>query len=1369
MGSAKTQRFNYMGAAILDREAGARRSYNYFPGADGAVISNPELHPSDKAMPRPARWIPPVHVTEDYHDARSEGPGTPSSDTSSSTPSARPLSGVMDFQDQWWQDLVPASLLSSVSELEVSRQNAILELIKNQRNFCADLHLLSAAYHALLHALVLPRESLDTIFCGGGVVLAELVSLNDGILAALEGRQTAGNGLVRDVADVFLGGGSQRGGVDESLFAKVYPVYGGAREDAKEELEEVLKVESVKESFERVLGEVTVAPLVPAGERNSSLFDNRMSWPGTAPSSKDPAGLVGAVTEPSHGRWVGGVSNLGLMMHKPLSRLASYGLLLGAVLKKTEDAHEQDRLKLALAMLDGVLQAVDSEVGRRRLLRLERRLGPAEVARTLNLNASGRDLLYSGDLEMAGKSGLAKVTVFIFDHFVVMTKKIVDAKGAGRGTRYDIVKKPIPLDLLILSTTDELSPVAATFSAVPPNSISKSSSTLSSMASSMADNEVAASSPTVSKYPNAFYLYHNHPTESMTYTLSAATPALQSNWLKNLQAALKKREGRRPFEIVPLTTDMVKRGRDAGVVSTWKFEGRLIMATREAVFVADPRSDSMREIMRLPGIKQCAVLRDVDLFLVLSETALLSFYLPHVIQQSNFTSHLKGKRLCKDVTFFEVGTCLDRTMICAVTLQRGRSKIKLLDFTHRRKGFLSTLVPGSSSGNPKGDDVTSREFYIPADIFGINFLKSKIVVACDKGFEVLDMKKAYYHPHLIGISDRLIEVHNLSTGDVEQLLVGDGQEVTFSSAGEYCHVVKGAGGGRESWASGLDVKNVGSIDLTPLLCDGSFATAIDPQNSMNSSREQPRNTRVDDNTVPYAPIKARRKTGCPFFVLVLVEVVIFCASITVALVWVAYRATANNDNMSLSTSETSVQDLAFDLQTKLSQLVVKDVADVTSTPTLLLTQTITMIALGHLMPYMYAQIQNVDSVSFVLWGSNVSQNAAVIGKINSQRPYHYQALIQENHQQDATNPYSQCPLLCPQNMTPGNLYFWNLDAYGKFDKASKPIQAVPFVTHQRPWYTDAIANRTSIQWSSVHTFTTVEHDVGVSAVSALQFGSQAVIGSDNNLIGVAGVDISFAVISANLKSLNHTANGFSLIFDARSKSLMGTSVASENISIVTTSPTGAVSAVPKDMANLTDSSSTIVANTLLEACAGDLTALPPNGTYYVGGLIFQHMMYTDPYGLNMIIVSGAPLNDYIGPFELTRLALRDNLYRAEIAMIVVASSLCLAFVLISIPTTFLLIGRPLNRLSSSMVDVSKFDFSSLQGVNRESRSFIKELALIEDSYWNMITKFAMGIKSNKRLVNGGSRDPDRYTSASRQHWSNSGSSDAFKIGSGYEF
>jgi hypothetical protein len=97
------------------------------------------------------------------------------------------------------------------------------------------------------------------------------------------------------------------------------------------------------------------------------------------------------------------------------------------------------------------------------------------------------------------------------------------------------------------------------------------------------------------------------------------------------------------------------------------------------------------------------------------------------------------------ISFFNTGVCNERILIVAMRRKGADSHFKAfepicgdLKDTNSSK-YLATKA--SFMSKPPAWFKIYKEFYIGTDSFAIHFLKSKVLVACSRGFEVIDLER----------------------------------------------------------------------------------------------------------------------------------------------------------------------------------------------------------------------------------------------------------------------------------------------------------------------------------------------------------------------------------------------------------------------------------------------------------------------------------------------------------------------------------------------------------------------------------------------------------------------------------------------------
>ncbi len=150
----------------------------------------------------------------------------------------------------------------------------------------------------------------------------------------------------------------------------------------------------------------------------------------------------------------------------PITRLQRYSLLLSTVQKNmVQDSEEKTNLQTAIDEIKAVTMECDARVADMSknvdLSELQNKLvlrpGMEEVH--LNLTHLGREIIFKGDLQRSGNNKFTwlETHAILFDHYLVLAKTVShrDAAGGLKYQKYDVSKKPIPMDLLVLESVND--------------------------------------------------------------------------------------------------------------------------------------------------------------------------------------------------------------------------------------------------------------------------------------------------------------------------------------------------------------------------------------------------------------------------------------------------------------------------------------------------------------------------------------------------------------------------------------------------------------------------------------------------------------------------------------------------------------------------------------------------------------------------------------------------------------------------------------------------------------------------------------------------------------------------------------------------
>ncbi|KAF9038576.1 CNH domain-containing protein [Panaeolus papilionaceus] len=462
-------------------------------------------------------------------------------------------------------------------------------------------------------------------------------------------------------------------------------------------------------------------------------------------------------------------------INRPIPRLLRYELLLKGIMDETEPGHED--LDTIPNLID-VIKALgkESEPGvhaakqKVEVWRYNTSLvfKPGEYI-DMDLLDSSRSLIYSGKLLRQPDSGLewngwSELHVLLFDNYLVMTKP----KEKDGITRYIVNRRPIPLDLLTLVGFSD-----------PPTQRSTGILKTLRVGERHEGNAAPGLSPesaTDSRHVFPLTLHHNGRMGG-PYILYAESSQIRSEWKEKLDHALTMRkvvqENNKVFEIEYLSRDTfimpsipINNSNHSGpawnqdsqftgkVTCSVPFntpDGRALVAIgcTEGVWIGfrhDPKS--IRRVLHLKMVTQCAMLEDFGIFLVLADKALFAYHIealvpssPHGAHTSQVPQKLSG---AKDVHFFSVGTLHGRTLIVYMKKKGLDSIFRVLEPVNDKinERVKAPLGLGSRLGFRSAKSEwfrVYRDFFLPSDSFDVIFLKARIAIFCAKGFEIMNL------------------------------------------------------------------------------------------------------------------------------------------------------------------------------------------------------------------------------------------------------------------------------------------------------------------------------------------------------------------------------------------------------------------------------------------------------------------------------------------------------------------------------------------------------------------------------------------------------------------------------------------------------
>lgn len=322
--------------------------------------------------------------------------------------SSASLHGDENDEQKLWINTVSKEVADSVGDREKKRQEVISELMYTERDFVKDLEYLNDFWMKPLRSAnplnpsPIPEHRREKFIKNVFSNSMEVHGVNSRMAEALTRRQQE-NPVVRNVGDIFL-----------SFVPRFGPFikYGANQLNGKYEFE---KERSENPLFSRFVDET---------ER---LKESRKLE------------LNGYLT-------------------KPTTRLARYPLLLENIVKYTaEDNPDTKDIPQAIAMIKEFLTRVNYESGKAEnlfnLRQLQFQLKWGAEKGDLKLLEENRELVYKGPLKKSPTDS-SELFVYLFNHALLFTKH----RTVNKQDELKVYKRPIPLELLVITQMDEVIP-----------------------------------------------------------------------------------------------------------------------------------------------------------------------------------------------------------------------------------------------------------------------------------------------------------------------------------------------------------------------------------------------------------------------------------------------------------------------------------------------------------------------------------------------------------------------------------------------------------------------------------------------------------------------------------------------------------------------------------------------------------------------------------------------------------------------------------------------------------------------------------------------------------------------------------------------
>ncbi|KAI6084998.1 CNH-domain-containing protein [Hypoxylon rubiginosum] len=409
---------------------------------------------------------------------------------------------------------------------------------------------------------------------------------------------------------------------------------------------------------------------------------------------------------------------------KPTTRLARYPLLLENVVKYTEDGNpDKEDIPKVLVMIRDLLSRVNAESGKAenrfnlRRLHDQLKFRPADRV-DLKLTEDGRELVFKTQFKKT-PGDPTDITAFLFDHAVLLVR----IKPSGKGEEMKAYRRPIPLELLSIKEMDEV---------IPQSGVKRASSNLPFRGNNSDKKGVEG-------WPITFRHLGKNYYEQVLY---ASNQTARKKWLEFIDTAQQRLRSRADFfNVNTLSSNFFQAGNLVNAVTPFDGGRKLIYGTDHGIYVSDRKVKDQvpKRVIEAQHVTQVDVLEEYGLLLVLSNKTLLSYSL-NALDPNEPTLAKRPKKIQSNCNFFKTGICLGRHLVCCVKSSALSTTIKVYEPNDsmskgkKQKGFGKMFNAGQ-------DELKAfKEFYIPTESSSVHFLKSKLCVACARGFEVVSLE-----------------------------------------------------------------------------------------------------------------------------------------------------------------------------------------------------------------------------------------------------------------------------------------------------------------------------------------------------------------------------------------------------------------------------------------------------------------------------------------------------------------------------------------------------------------------------------------------------------------------------------------------------
>ena len=414
---------------------------------------------------------------------------------------------------------------------------------------------------------------------------------------------------------------------------------------------------------------------------------------------------------------------------RPTTRIGRYPLLIKAILKRTPEDHpDYNDLKEVDRLLKNILNQINEESGKaQNILRLHQ-LNFQLVFNSgewydLKLLAPERKLIREGTFNIKISGYESELTVFLFDHMLVLAKH-------KKNGLYKVFRSPIPLETLTIN--DKLLNGRRSSSIFNSDKIN-----INSVKSSSSGN-INYQIQDLYKYPLNLVQLGRSGGMYVLYAMSFADRRAWKEAIEKQRAIVL--EKMKIFDTVPIgsSSNFTVSNR---ALCTFPYNDMLVVGTENGLYIGPKDgSSSFKKILNLPKINQIDILPDFEFFVLLSDKSVYVYSTSIFNKTDGNSSTVENEmKLCSYISFFSVGLCLGRHLICCVKSSTSSSTIHTFEYTHSQSSKNRRLMKLLKSNSTKERVKLFKEFYVQDECNSIFFLRYKICIAGSKTFQVIDM------------------------------------------------------------------------------------------------------------------------------------------------------------------------------------------------------------------------------------------------------------------------------------------------------------------------------------------------------------------------------------------------------------------------------------------------------------------------------------------------------------------------------------------------------------------------------------------------------------------------------------------------------